>query len=177
LAVALFLTYNTVGDAGTFANGPVERNGHRAIICQHPKGQRWATGSEPVPDGVPRCLAEATTEVEKQDMLANEAAREQAIRNLYAKVIGAQEELPDFVVVYVGAGGSEGAIALAATLPHDRLRFVMCDCNWEGKIALLAQFGCCDGDGAQYMYCGCGGHSAMLRAVNQFLESGIVGNP
>ncbi len=175
MATALFLTYNTVGEPGTFENGPVERNGHKAVICQHPKGKQWGAGSPPVPDGVPRCLADARTEAERQDMLAHGAAREEAVRGLYAEAIGASEELPDFVVVYVGAGGSEGAIALAAALPHERLRFVMCDCCWEFKLSLLAQFGCCDDSGAQYLMCRCGGHDAMLGAVNQFLETGFVG--
>lgn len=151
IATAVFLTYNTVGEPKTYHNGTLSRNGHQAVIVQHPRGMIW---------GVP--------ERAQADDLGRAACRT-LVQELYSRTLGL-EELPDHVVVYVGSDGSEGAISLAATLPPERVTFVMCACNWSQKLHLIAG---AKMEAARIVRCGCGGHGTMERLLQQFLDCGF----
>lgn len=174
MAKALFLTYNTVGD-GSYPQ-ETERNGHTALIVQHPRGQRWGAttnGREPVAQDGRQTLAEARDEAERQEMLSIGEMRESLVNDLYAgafnpKAIGEV----DFIVIYVGAGGSEGAIELAATLPKEKVRFLFCDCNLRGKLQSIAANGL---ESVPYLVCECGGRGSMAGVLEQFLETGNAG--
>jgi hypothetical protein len=63
------------------------------------------------------------------------------------------------------------SISLAATLPKDRIRFVLCDCNLSGKLDLIRRNGLGE---VPYLMCECGGQRSMGRLVEQFFESGVV---
>lgn len=172
---AVFLTYNSVGEPGAFPNGPVQSNGHTAIIVQHPKGKRWGAstavgGLDPVKQN-PQLAPEGTGERKAQSTaFGNE--RERLVADLYAGFFDQnQVDDIDFIVVYVGTGGSEGAIELAASLPHEKVRMVMCDCNLWHKQDLFSQHKL----KAPIMMCECGGRSTMKKLVDEFLQSGNVG--
>lgn len=172
ISKAIFLTYNTVGNPGTYPNGAVERNGHTAVVVQHPRGEKWAIGHGPVGPDVPSTMDEATTEAERQELIDHIRVREEMLRSLYLEALGLAE-LPDYVVVYVGAGGSEGAIELAATLPRERVVLVMCDCSREYKQQLLEQCGFIP-SAATLLECRCGGHAALQSLLEGFLQTGQV---
>lgn len=174
---ALFLTYNSIGDPGDYSNGTLERNGNKAIIVQHPKGQKWGAklgnGKIPVAKrGEPRSLELARSEKEAQEMINYGKARGSLVKKLYSEAFGLTD-FPDYVVVYVGAGGSEGAIELASHVPVERLRFVMCGCNLDLKVS-LALFHTGGQDGV-FLQCGCGGQKVMAELLEKFFATGLVG--
>lgn len=167
---AAFLTYNSVGQSGTYPNGVVTRNGHQAIIVQHSKGKSWGADDLGALLGKPTDSDQTRTEEERKELKEIRDTRSQLVSELYSEVFG-QSELPDYVVVYVGAGGSEGAIGLAATAPHDRVCFVMCDCNLDIKRRLVASYGM---SSARIVMCSCGGQHAMGSLVERFLNTGSL---
>lgn len=175
MAKAAFLTYNSIGEPGAFPNGVVESDGNTAIIVQHPKGKRWGAQvqglGEPLRGDTPGLAPEGTAEREDQrGIFASE--RERLVATLYADFFDqGQVDDIDFLVIYVGTGGSEGAIELAAQVPHEKVRIVMCDCNLWYKQELFNQHQL----DVPYLMCECGGRATMARLVKQFLQSGIVG--
>ena len=139
-----FVTYNTVGD--DLSSGWHGSNGRRALILQRVNGDgRRSSGSKLSPD-----------------------ARRDEIGTLWGQLQEALLEL-DHVVVYVGARGSEHAIALAAQLPAAKVTFVGCDCGLSHKEALVQAAGMAD---ARRMLCECGGHRTMSALFESFMETG-----
>lgn len=172
MAAAAFLTYNSVGEPGTYP-GELERNGHTAIIVQHPRGQRWGAevdGQAPV--GPRQSLEEAESELERQQMISAGEARRQLIAELYAGFADpAKVAELDYIVVYVGASGSEGALRLASQLPPEKVRIVTCDCDLYQKRLMAVQLGI----EAPYLVCECGGRTTMGHLLERYLETGLVG--
>lgn len=176
MAKALFLTYNSIGEPGTYQNGNVERNGHTACVVQHPKGKRWGVdgGVQSDPDQ-PMNFSDAESEEDKVRLRQVRDGRIGLVQSLYGEAAQSDDEY-DFIVVYVGTGGSEGAIELVASrYPHERLRFVMCDCNIYGKSEMINRL--IGEDVSQYWMCECGGRRSMEFILDNFLENGIVGIP
>lgn len=150
-----FVTYNTVGD--NLSSGWHASNGRRAFLLQNTKGQRWAARSNPdVPAGDTR------TEKETADRVADE------ISILWGELQTALPEL-DHVVVYVGARGSERAIALAVQLPASKVTFVGCECGLFQKEVLIRAAGMAEW---RLVLCECGGHQTMERLFQRFMETG-----
>ncbi len=170
----MFLTYNSVGKTNAFPTGVVENNGHQAVIVQHPKGQQWGAAIDGYPPvGERQSLDQAISEDERQEMLAIGATREQLIQSLYSEAFSPETLANmDFVVVYVGAAGSEGAIGLAARAGRQKARFVLCDCGLRAKVLTIAAE--C-GEGAPFLQCECGGQATMEQLVREFLQTGTVG--
>ena len=135
MQTAAFLTYNKIGQDSNLQDGWHESNGRRAFVLQNTKGDGSYRNGGPI---------------------GTERRREEA-GLLWAKV---REVLPqlDHVVVYVGTGGSEQAITLAAQLPASKVTFVACDCNLFHKEMLIQQSGLSE---AGRVLCECGGHRAM----------------
>lgn len=152
-----FVTYNTVG--GSLASGWHEgRCGRKAFVLQNSKGETWAAAN---PDSYTRAPGEGATYTER---------REAVIHSLWGQL---REVLPeiDMVVVYVGASGSECAIALAAKLPASRVTIVTCGCSLCAKQQIIADHGLSK---AQWVYCECGGHESMRRLYETFMETGAL---
>lgn len=151
-----FITYNTVGD-GQVGNGWHGLNGRRAFLLQNTRAQRWGARRDPnTPSGDDR-----TT-----DEFADRVRREiEAIWSLLEDQI---TEI-DHVVVYVGASGSERAIALAARIPADRITFVGCECGLPFKEILIQAAGL---TGVRRILCECGGHRTMRRLFETFMATG-----
>lgn len=175
ISKAVFLSYNSVGEPGVYTDREIGRNGNRAIIVQFPRGQRWGAkvnGKDPV--GQRQTLEEAESAEERQEMIAITDRRESLVRDLYAGFFekATLDEL-DYVVIYVGAGGSEGAIQLAAQVDPAKVRFVLCDCNLSEKLSEIARF--IKTTEVPYLVCECGGQRTMGMLVESFLETGIVG--
>ncbi len=146
---ALFLTYNTVGKSGSYG-GMVERNGHQAVIVQHPKGETWGgcgRANEKNPGS--KCAG--------------------LVHTLYGSAL--RHEDVDYVVVYVGDRGSEGAVHMVSDLPANKVLFVLCNCNLGYKLGLIQN----SLPGAPYRVCECGGHATMQKVLEEFLDTGSLG--
>lgn len=141
-----FVTYNTLG----IASGVHQHADREAFVLQNSTGR----GS----------LAEG-----KRTMNVNEIGDE--ISRLWEQIGQMSKEL-DHIVVYVGARGSERAIALAAQLPAEKITFIGCSCGLPAKEAMVQAAGL---DKARRIMCECGGHKTMERMINSFLDTGSLG--
>ncbi|MBI4457791.1 hypothetical protein HY633_02410 [Candidatus Uhrbacteria bacterium] len=151
-----FVTYNTVGDqlSSGWHDGP---GGRRALLIQNTRGQRWGARSNPgVPSGGNRTTDESADRVRGE------------IDTLWGQLQQALSEL-DHVVVYVGANGSEQAIAHAAKLPASKVTFVGCTCGLPYKESMVRSAGLAS---ARRVVCECGGHRTMGRIFTRFMETG-----
>ena len=150
-----FVTYNSVGDGlpSGWHDGPNDR---RSLVLQNTRGDRWLVSpNTPKPESVAE----------------NEALcdrRQVEIDTLWGKL---QEELSelDHLVVYIGAGGSERAIALVAQLPASKLTFVACDCGLEYKEIMIQSAGLAT---VGRLLCECGGRQTMRMLFEHFIETG-----
>ncbi|OGL74150.1 hypothetical protein A3E39_04185 [Candidatus Uhrbacteria bacterium RIFCSPHIGHO2_12_FULL_60_25] len=139
------ITYNCISRTTSFPSGWHERNGRKALLLQNTKGEgSW------------------------QDGQIDADRRREQVRTLWDEL---RAELPklDHVVVYVGANGSQSAIALAAQLSPAKVTFVGCDCGLLEKEVLVRAAGMGD---ARRLLCECGGHVTLERMFHRFLESG-----
>lgn len=152
---AAFVTYNTVGEklSSGWHSGP---SGRRALVLQNSRGEEWGAVDP----------ARYTYAPGEGNELQNRRVEE--IGNLWGKLQQALPEL-DHVVVYVGAGGSQRAVALAAQLPASKVTFVGCDCGFDRKIELARSVGLSE---ARWVDCECGGHRTMERLYTRFMETG-----
>lgn len=144
-----FVTYNTVGDG--VANGWHDSNGRRALVLQNSKGEQWAVS----PSNVPPADLGASRVVAEIDRLWGELRK--SIDSI------------DHIVVYVGANGSEQAIALAAQLSAEKITFVGCDCGLAFKEAMVRAAGL---SRSRRLLCECGGHWTMKRLFETFMATG-----
>lgn len=175
-AHAVFMSYNSIGQNGEHTNGTFERHGRTVTILQHPKGQRWAgtVGNQPPLEGR---LAAGMSDDEMD--WAVSVQRQATVATLERELADVPGDI-DFLVIYVGAGGSEGAIELASRYPRDKVRFVLCDCNLEYKmfeIARMFRIACPLDFNIPVLVCECGGQRTMGALVNNFIQTGRVGPP
>lgn len=152
-----FVTYNTVGqdlNDGWHEGG----EGRKAFVLQNSKGGSWGA-KNPVNYDYSRS---------EGDSLVGQRMDE--IGNLWGRL---QEALPelDHVVVYVGANGSQRAIALAAMLPPSKVTFVGCDCGFGRKVEYARAAGLSK---ARWVDCECGGHRTMRTLYESFMETGAL---
>lgn len=147
-----FVTYNAVGN---LSSGWHDRDGRRALVLQNTKGRSWAAQQGP----------------QSPDELAAGAG---TVRNEIDALWGQlQNALPnlDHIVVYVGASGSEQAIALASSLPASKVTFVGCDCSYGSKVAAIRRSGLTE---ARWVWCECGGHWTMGRLFESFMAGELL---
>ena len=159
-----FMTYNSIGKAGTISNGAHETPERRAIVLQGSPKNTWAAstvdgGCEVPPPGYDRDQSRYV------DFVSNEIDR------LWIDLSQTIDEL-DHVVIYVGARGSERALELAAILPAQKVTLVMCDCDLERKLRLVSEVG--DLRNARRILCECGGHMTLYQMFRHYLETGTV---
>ncbi len=139
-----FVTYNSVGDSlsSGWHDGPSDR---RALVLQRTTGDGASVKLEP-------------------------GQRSDQISILWGELQKALPEL-DHIVVYVGANGSQRAIALAGQLPASKISFVGCDCGILQKEAMIQAAGLTE---ARRLLCECGGHRTMKRLYTHFMETGTL---
>lgn len=118
----------------------IKNNGHEAILIQYPRESPLASSE-----------------------------RRPIVEELFSKATSVDVE-PEYVVIYVGAKGSEEAIRLASHLPQDKVGFVMCTCNLQAKAEVLQRHI----DRPKILMCECGGQLTMGNLVNHFLQTGMV---
>lgn len=156
---AAFVTYNLVG-RGILDSGWHEGSeNRRALVVQNTRGVPWGAR-----ESVEKPCGEKRNSLEYVRRVCGE------IESAWGKL---QEALPalDHIIVYVGARGSENAIALAAQLPEEKVTFVMCDCGWDEKLALIEEAGM---SGAGVVECDCGGHDKMHELLQKFMRYGSI---
>lgn len=141
-----FVTYNTLEG---FQGGWIERAGRAALVVQDTQGRG--------------ALADGNRTRTKGEIVA-------AIEEQWGTLESSLPRL-DRLVVYVGAGGSERAIEMAAKLPQEKLTLIGCCCGLQEKEAMVQRAGLGDVD---RRLCECGGHRTMARMINVFLETGAV---
>jgi hypothetical protein len=144
MKTAAFITYNVMD--GNIASGWHEAGERRSLVLQNTR----RNGSWGNPIGV--------------------AARSEQSLTLWGQLQNALPEI-DHVVVYVGANGSENAIALSAQLPADKVTYVMCSCEWHAKTTLVRRAGM---SASRVIDCACGGHRAMRRLYDSFMKTGKI---
>lgn len=166
---AAFLTYNSIGEEGDFQNGMIETKGHQALIVQHPKGQKWGAGNGLE---VPTTLGLSGQEDEDRTRQKGwQEERRKLIPELYGKVLNDKiARALDYIVVYVGTGGSEGTVELAK-FAGEKARFIVCRCGLARKIQQIMTVVSQD---AQVMISRCGGQEAMKELLEAFLETGEI---
>ena len=151
MKTAAFVTYNTLN--GALENGWHQAGGHRALLLQNTKGERWAVkpgdADERLVAGRSRMLGELWRELKN---------------HLHAL---------DHLVIYLGANGCQRAISFASFLPQDRVTFVMCECSGAAKESALRLMNL---EKTQRIWCECGGHNTMRELFERFLKKGEVGN-
>jgi hypothetical protein len=151
-----FITYNSVGDG--LPNGWHGANGRRALVLQNTKGMLRAVDPKNPPKDSKGSYRPCG------DLRRNEIAA------LWTELQKSLAEL-DHLVVYVGAGGSEEAIRLAAALPASKVTFVACDCNLPYKELLIMASGL---DEAGRVLCECGGRETMNVLLDTFMATGSL---
>lgn len=140
-----FVTYNLLGN-GSIASGWHESGNCRALVLQNTKGRGRFLNT------------------------LSSGERRDEIGILWDELQGVLPEL-DHVVVYVGAGGSEAAIAMAAQLAVSKVTFVLCDCGFPAKMGMIAGAGLQD---AKVVLCECGGHRTMEMLFQSFMVYGAL---
>lgn len=138
-----FVTYNTLDG---IESGWLEANGRRALVLQNTNGSGSRSVGSPI----------------------GAVQRVEQITMLWAELLGQLTKL-DHIVVYLGARGSERAIALATQLPASKVTFVSCDCGLPFKEVMIQSAGL---DDAGRVRCECGGHQTISRMIRDFLATG-----
>jgi len=152
-----FVTYNNVGRSlpSGWHDGP---DGRRAFVLQNSRGDQFAV------DPFYRGDLSDYSRRDHADYVRDE------IGNLWTDLQKAIPEL-DHVVVYVGASGSERAIALASELPSAKVTFVACDCGLPKKELMICAAGLAE---AGRFLCECGGNRTMNALYEYFMETGML---
>lgn len=139
-----FVTYNTLGN---LVSGWHTQDDRSALVLQNTKGE----GS----------------------LIEGPIGRDNRMNQIGVLWSELQRSIPtlDHVVVYVGADGSQRAIAMAAQLPPSKVTFVACDCGLSIKEALIQASGMSE---AGRILCACGGHYAMRGLFDHFMATGTL---
>ena len=133
------VTYNRVGD-GRYLNGVMRRNGLELYFAQNGHLAKRA--------------ARDCFDTYQRSRVAQSVAREFDLSQM------------DHSYIYVGAEGGEEAIRQTRHLHPDKVTYVMCDCNFSAKRALISNHG---NTGARIMSCECGGRDTLAGIVEKLL--------
>jgi hypothetical protein len=81
----------------------------------------------------------------------------------------------DTIVYYVGSFGSERILELLHenNISPEKITFVLCTCNLNLKSMLVKKYGF---SSSGLIFCQCGGHNAMKKIMDYFLENGKIPN-
>ncbi|OGZ08207.1 MAG: hypothetical protein A3C93_00980 [Candidatus Lloydbacteria bacterium RIFCSPHIGHO2_02_FULL_54_17] len=154
-----FVTYNTVGHGELPSGLHTSPCGAEALVLQNTKGEAW--GAKRAPGSYERTPSEGKT------LTAN---RQEEIGALWEELQKHATEI-DHLVVYVGANGSQRAVALSAQLPPERVTYVLCNCSLPAKENVIALMGM---SAARRVDCECGGHDTMRAIFDRFMERGTL---
>lgn len=191
---AVFLTYNSIGRIGQYANGVVINGDHRAILFQHSQGKiddgeleyledvlEGLTGGDP---RLPDTMRSRQVLVANRSGMSYQETKDQAnaklrereveVTDLYCQVERHLTDV-DLVVIYIGLSGSEAALRL--TKLCQRVTPVMCSCNFDRKLTILRrQLGIAEQGLRQlsHITCECEGRQTMEKLLLQFLATGTI---
>jgi hypothetical protein len=155
-----FVTYNNVGD-GSLASGWHSHEGREVLLLQNTRGYKWAVqepagGADRPPPGYDRDDTENVRAVKSQ------------IEQLW-DALRAEADSLDFIVIYLGASGSERFIELAQGLPASKVTFVGCDCELGLKTRMIREAGLWE---AGRIICECGGRRTLGHLLKRYLYTG-----
>jgi len=138
------VTYNRIGE-GQYENGLMQRADKQIYIAQNGHRSKWAAEGD-----------------------ASSAEKAETRRRVAGYVVNSLElKDMDHTYLYVGKNGGEEAIAQTATIPADKITYVMCDCNWSEKKNMIAANG---NQNAEIQSCECGGRSTLERILKDLLN-------
>lgn len=142
------VTYNRIGE-GQYENGLMQRDNKEIYIAQNGHRSKWTADSH-------------DTDEEKE-----------ARRISVARYVTRALELSDMdqIYLYVGNQGGEEAIRQTATIPAEKITYVMCDCNWSKKKNMISALG---NTQAKIQSCECGGRETLERILKKILENSGV---
>jgi hypothetical protein len=75
----------------------------------------------------------------------------------------------DRIFLYVGNEGGEEAIRQTASIPAEKITYVMCNCNWSRKQRMIREHG---NAAARIQSCECGGRETLERILKGLLARG-----
>ncbi len=136
------VTYNRIGE-GQYDNGLMERADKQIYIAQNGHKSKWAAGEGDSSDKEARRKSAAGYVVKSLDLTDM-----------------------DQVYLYVGKNGGEEAIRQTAQIPAEKITYVMCDCNWSEKTAMIGAHG---NSGAKIQGCECGGRETLEQILKGLL--------
>lgn len=103
--------------------------------------------------------------------MRGENSRLDQLTSLWSELEKVLPEL-DHLVIYLGTGGSEKAIGLAAQrVPAEKVTFVSCDCNLYHKEMMIQRTGLLN---CGRLICECGGHDTMEALYRAYMEKGLA---
>ena len=138
------VTYNRIGE-GQYENGLMEREDKQIYIAQNGHRSKWAAG-----EGL------------------SDAEKERARKSVAGYVIKSLDLTDmDKIFLYVGSDGAEEAIRQTASIPAEKITYVMCDCNWGTKQRMISSQG---NSKAKIEGCECGGRSTLERILKGLLK-------
>lgn len=149
------ISYNAFASGN---NGWKSAGDNHLLLLQNSKGEVW---------GTPQTFRG------EEEFAKTVAIAKELIENNWDKLLASLGKI-DLVIFYVGSYGAERAIELAHEKGLDPMKavFVLCDCNYGGKIDMLMRYGF---SSSRVIKCECGGHYTMRRIHDNFLETGEVG--
>lgn len=138
------VTYNRIGE-GQYENGLMEREDKQIYIAQNGHRSKWTADS------------------------SNSSSEKERARRSVAGYVVNSLELADMdqIYLYVGSNGGEEAIRQTSKIPAEKITYVMCDCNWSGKTAMISEYG---NSKAKIQGCECGGRETLERILKQLLQ-------
>jgi hypothetical protein len=137
------VTYNRIGE-GQYDNGLIDREDKQIFIAQNGHKSKWA----------------ASGDISSEQKAAiRSSAASYAVRSLDLKDM-------DKIYLYVGSHGGEEAIRQTATIPSERITYVMCGCNHGQKTRMISENG---NSNAHIQDCECGGRETLEKILKQLL--------
>ena len=103
--------------------------------------------------------------------MSEDKNRIETITSIWSELEKVIPEL-DHLVIYLGTGGSDKAIELAAQhVPAEKVTFVSCDCNLSHKEMVIRRTGLAN---CRRLLCNCGGHDTMETLYKSYMVEGLA---
>ncbi|HLC38990.1 MAG TPA: hypothetical protein VJJ80_02610 [Patescibacteria group bacterium] len=149
-AKAIFITYNSVG------------------IGREMLGNGWHGK-----DGEHQIFIASTESIRTKSITSGKAIREKDIDGILvplADILHLMDEKMIFVI-YLGGEGHEHIFSYLYQIPAERIVFVMCECDRQGKMHQLREHRLL---GARRIDSECGGELTMKKLADHFLTTGQI---
>ena len=138
------VTYNRIGE-GQYDNGLMQRSDKQIYLAQNGHKSKWTYSADDPSD--------------------QKAARRESMAGYVVGSVDLKDM--DQIFLYVGSHGGEEAIRKTADIPAEKITYVMCNCNWSQKKAMISQHG---NNAAKIQDCECGGQRTLEVILKGLLK-------